>query len=439
MFCPFSEEQINRTTSVFDSLLTDADIPVAGYAFSVLKDGKIAYEHQNGFRRIDPENPANNLPMERDTKYRIASISKVFTAIAIMQLADHGLINIDGDISEYLGFKLRNPNYPNSIITARQLMSHISSIRDGSAYAIPVMTHIKECFIQDGSYYGNGEHFAAPEDGKDRGPGKYFLYSNLNFGILGTVIERLSGQRFDEYMREHVLLPMGINASYNVGDFNEEEIHNVAVLYKRIRDGEWDPRGEWCAQMDDYQDIVQPRDVISINNPDLGISNYEESIADYEIGTNGTIFSPQGGLRISAHELALMAEMLMNKGVATNGMRILSEEAVKQMETVVWFYDPAKDNCDMTNFTRSYGTGLVFISDRLGGDYLVEGLDGLTYCGHTGSAYGLVSACFFDPDKKQGFAYAFNGLGSRTDVYGNKRTIWHRIAMEAIYRNMLDV
>lgn len=432
----FAAPKINDFITEIDKLFTDPAIPICGYAVSIIKDGKISYEHQAGFRRMDLNDASKNLKMNRDTRYRIASISKVFTAIAVMQLFDQGKIDIDDDISNYLGFTLRNPNYPDEKITARQMLSHISSIRDGSAYSFPPGSHIKEAFVPSGKFYCNGEHFAAPENGKDRRPGKYYLYSNLNFGILGTVIERLSGQRFDKYMREHVLLPMGIQASYNVGDFDAEQINNVAVIYKRFGDGKWDPSKPWCAQMDDYKDEVQPRDVISINNPDLGTADYKENVSDYVIGTNGTIFSPQGGLRISAHELAMMAEMFLNGGVAANGTRILSEEAVRQMHEPVWYYEPALDNRDPADSTFSYGTGLAIISRRLGGDRVAEECVEDEYFGHTGSAYGLISACFYDPQKKVGFAYAINGLGSSNEVYVGKRSVWHDKFMAAIYNNL---
>jgi len=436
----FSQERIRGLLQEINPLLTDPVIPVSGYALSVIRNGKIAYEHQEGFRRIDREDPAKNLPMERDTRYRIASISKVFTAIAVMQMADRGKIDIDDDVSHYLGFPLRNPHYPDAVITARQMMSHISSVRDGSAYSIPPDVHIRECFLPGGRYYGDAEHFAAPEDGKDRGPGKYYLYSNLNFGILGTVIERMSGERFDRYMREHVLLPMGICASYNVGDFDREQIHNIAAIYKRFEDGVWAADKPWCAQMDDYRGEVQPHEIISINNPDLGTADYKEDVADYRIGTNGTIFSPQGGLRISVHELALAAEMFLNKGVAATGKRILSEKAVAEMETPVWYAQSELDNRDVTDSTRCYGTGLAIISTEFGGDRMVEDADDITFCGHTGSAYGLISACFFDPENKTGFAYAFNGLGASDEMYRGKysgRAIWHERMMGAIYNHLL--
>ena len=441
-----SMDRIQKFLSDINTLLSDPIIPVSGYALSVIRNGHIVYEHQEGFRRIDNEDPSKNLPMERDTRYRIASISKVFTAIAVMQLADQGKIDIDDDISNYLGFPLRNPYYPDIVITARQMMSHISSIRDGSVYSIPPDVHIKECFLPQGRYYKNAEHFASPEGGKERGPGKYYTYSNLNFGILGTVVEQLSGERFDRYMRDHVLLPMSIHASYNVGDFNANQIHNVATIYKRFGNGVWAVDKPWCAQIDDYRDEVQPHEVISINNPDLA-ADYKVDITGYKIGTNGTIFSPQGGLRISAHELALAIEMFLNNGVAITGKRILSKDAITQMEKPVWYYQPELDNRDVTDSSHCYGTGLEIISSQLGGGQLVVNAKDIVYYGHLGSAYGLISACYFDPIHKNGFAYAFNGLGASNEIDENRgvnrglyseRSVWHDRMMTAIYNNLLS-
>ena len=364
----------------------------------------------------------------------------MFTAIGIMRLFDQGLIDLDEDAGKYLAFPLRNPHYPDAIITPRMLLSHISSIRDGSAYSIPSKTHIKECFLPRGSFYCGGEHFAAPDGVHDMGPGGFYLYSNLNFGILGTIIELLSGQRFDHYMREQVLKPMGIGASFNLGDFDESGILDVSAIFKRFGDGVWDVSKPWCAQMDDYQGVVQPKNIISINNPDLGTANYEEDVTDYQVGTNGTIFSPQGGLRISAHELVLAAVMFLNGGVAENGNRILSEEAVRQMTAPVWWYAPGKNNKDMDDSAHAYGTGLNIISTEIGEDHVIAEADDITIYGHTGSAYGLISACYFDPVTRSGFAYAFNGTGADHDLHkGNycQRTIWHERMMTAIYRNFL--
>lgn len=418
-----------------DTLLTDPVTPVIGYAISVVQNGRISFEYANGFRRFSEADPAENLPMQVSTRYRIASISKMFVCLSIMQQVEAGRMSLDHDASEYLGFTLRNPFYPDRVITPRLLMSHYASIRDGSAYSIPADVPISECFLPDGRYYNDGEHFAAPENGKDRGPGKYYVYSNLNYGLLGTIVERLSGERFDRYARNHVLKPMGINASYNPGDFNKEEIHDLATIYKRTADGVWAVDKPWTPQVDDYHDQILDPNKVFISNPDLGTADIEEDVTHYRIGTNATIFSPQGGLRISAHELALFIEMMLAKGIASNGNRIISEESVKELLTPVWVYDPKLDNIDVTDCTRCYCAGINMISPKVGGDYVFKGREDIGMYGHTGSAYGLNSACYFDPVRGIGFSYAITGLGADETVYRGQWsnfTVWHERIMSAL-------
>lgn len=418
-----------------DEFLTDKEVPVIGYSATLIKDGKIVYERSGGYRRYDANDPSKCAPMDCNTRYRIASISKMFTCVAIMQQVELGRMSLDGDASEYLGFSLRNPYYPDTVITPRLLMAHYASIRDGSAYSIPKNVPISECFLPEGRYYGNAEHFAAPDGVHDMSPGGYYVYSNLNYGLLGTMVERLSGERFDRYMRKYVFEPLGAQASFNPGDFDQDQIDHLAAIYKRCKNGVWAADQPWAAQMDDYQGKLQDPDVVLISNPDLGLANYEEDVSDYQIGTNGTIFSPQGGARISAHELALFGMMLLNKGVAANGNRIISETSVEQLCTPVWIYDPALDNRDPTDSAHAYGAGISIISTELGGDHMVPNRDDITLFGHTGSAYGLVSACFVDPTRNVGFAYAFNGLGADEEVNRSvttRRTIWHERMMKII-------
>ncbi|MBR6013796.1 MAG: beta-lactamase family protein [Selenomonadaceae bacterium] len=76
-------------------------------------------------------NIEKNLPVTEQTKFRVASVSKMFTMFGIMKLVDEGKINLDEDVSKYLGFELKNPNFPDEKITVRMLASHTSTIRDG--------------------------------------------------------------------------------------------------------------------------------------------------------------------------------------------------------------------------------------------------------------------------------------------------------------------
>lgn len=239
-----------------------------------------------------------------------------------MRLVEQRIVDLDTDVSTYLGFRLRNPNYPDEPITLRMLLSHTSSIRDGSVYSIPPEDKIEELFLPDGKYYTGGEHFARSFDGIDCGPGRFFAYTNLNYGVIGTVFERISGLRFDRYMKENILEPMGLQASFNVGDFTAQQLHDLSPLYQSKNGNHWNASQPWTAQIDDYQDQVQPRDKVLITNPDLGGENVLADLSAYHIGDNGTLFSPQGGLRISMEELKALAELFLSDGMV-NGKQIL--------------------------------------------------------------------------------------------------------------------
>ena len=193
-----------------NEIISDPEHPLAAAAIGVVKDGQIAFADAVGSKTIDNDDPSKNVPADGDTKYRIASISKLATAIAVWQLIEAGKIDPDKDASEYLGFTLRNPSYPDTPITVRMMMSHTSSIRedgDDAMYNIPLGHDVSEFFTPGKEYYCSG--CWAPEG---QAPGEYFSYANINYGLLGTIIERVSGERFDNYMTAHIFEPMGLSA-----------------------------------------------------------------------------------------------------------------------------------------------------------------------------------------------------------------------------------
>ena len=167
---------------------------------------------------------ARNIPVTDSTLYRIASISKTVTATALMMLYEQGLFKLDEDISDILGFTVRNPYYSSIAITPRMLLSHTSGIQDGTGYGNFIMdtyfsrhpTSIARLLADTGSYY-------TCDLWQDHAPGTYFMYCNLNFGIIGTLIEKLSGQRFDVYCKQHILDSLGIKGSYNIQDIQKHQ------------------------------------------------------------------------------------------------------------------------------------------------------------------------------------------------------------------------
>ena len=121
MSIPVQEEKYLRIAKVFEDFLQDPVTPVLGFALTVIEDGKVTFKHAGGYREFDANDPAKCLPMNSETRFRIASVSKMFTCVGIMQQVDQGKMSLDGDASEYLGFELRNPNYPDVVITPRLL------------------------------------------------------------------------------------------------------------------------------------------------------------------------------------------------------------------------------------------------------------------------------------------------------------------------------
>ncbi len=103
-----NEETKQRLDDVMDGIVDrDDGRSLAGLAIEAISDGEVVYKYAGGRRVIDNDDPANDLPFETDTRVRIASVSKTFVAVGIMQLAEQGKIDLDADVSEYLGFELR--------------------------------------------------------------------------------------------------------------------------------------------------------------------------------------------------------------------------------------------------------------------------------------------------------------------------------------------
>lgn len=105
------------------------DDKVVGFSVAVVKNNKIVYTKSMGMQDIE-----KNLPLTDKAIFRIASISKSFSATSIMQLIEAGKLSLDDDFSDLVGFKVRNPKFPNRVITLRMIMSHTSSVNDSQGY-----------------------------------------------------------------------------------------------------------------------------------------------------------------------------------------------------------------------------------------------------------------------------------------------------------------
>ncbi|MBL7741074.1 MAG: beta-lactamase family protein [Chitinophagaceae bacterium] len=312
-----------------------------GLSVAVVKKGKIIYTNSFGLK-----NAETNAPLTDDCLFRIASISKSFSATSIMQLAEAKKLSLEDDISNLVGFKVRNPKYPETIITLRMVLSHRSSVNDRQGY-----------FTLDAINPDKNPDWAKCYN--DYEPGKGYQYCNLNFNMVGTVIERISGERFDQYVKHHVLDPLGLYGGYCVDSLDASRF---ATIYE-------------------YNDSLKQL----IPSPGAYAPRREE-IANYVMGYSTPIFSPTGGMKISATDLAKYMIMHMQEG-RYKGKRIMSKKSARQMQTP---------------FTGEEGYGLaISTTSKL--------IAGKTLKGHTGSAYGLYSAMFFHPEEKFGIVVITNG------------------------------
>ena len=371
-------------TARLQAIVDDPVYTLPGLVVLTMQGGEVTYTGNLGYRSIDSDDPQNNLPDDEYSMFRIASISKLVAAVGIMQQVEAGTIDLDEDVSTYLGFTLRNPFFPDDPITCRHLMSHTSSIRDGSTYSLPLDVPLSAAFFPPSDYY-TGARWESAHPTIDKSPGNYFTYANLNYGVLATVLERVTGELFATYMNDHVLDPMGIDGGYVPALFGQWEIENVGVLYRQ-EDGVWAP------QVDDYQGVVP--------EPPAGFDVYVP-------GSNATWQSPQGGLRISTWDLAKVMKMFIGGGTY-EGTRILEPETVELMFTPYWTYDPALDNGDTYyDLMMSYGLG-PHIMTNTAGDRILADWD-IYMSGHLGEAYGLWSGFMFDDETGDGFIYYVTG------------------------------
>lgn len=341
----------------------------------------VCEDHVTGSFNAGLRDYERNLPVNDSTEFRIASISKLVMTTAMMKLYDRRLFKLDDDVSRYLGFTLRNPNHPDIPITVRMLLSHTGSLNEGTGYeAFLTDTYnnvsnppdFSQLLVPGGKYYTEDMWRKEP-------PGEYFTYCNANFGLAGTLIEKISGQRFDEFLKENLFIPLGITGAYTVEGLSD--INNLAVIY-RNEDGQWTP------QTDNFKgELASPRD-----------------FSGYKTGTNAAVFSPQGGLRISASELARVMILHLNKGTY-NGKRLISKKSIRLMHSPQWKYDGK--NGDDVGQSRCWGLSVHILTNTPSGDIIFSDA---RMMGHTGDAYGLKSGFWFDPVSKSGFIYITNGL-----------------------------
>jgi CubicO group peptidase (beta-lactamase class C family) len=179
--------------------------PAVGFAAGVIRDGHLEFFHAHGLADI-----ASNTPVTEDTVFRVASITKTFTAIALMQLWEQGLVDLDAPANDYLrAFKLVPAKPGFRPATLRHLLTHTAGLSEmvhpshAVRYIFGESVKRGERTPSLGEYYRGGLRLAAE-------PGTRFRYTDHSFSTVGQIVEDVSGLPLHVYMRERIFDPLGM-------------------------------------------------------------------------------------------------------------------------------------------------------------------------------------------------------------------------------------
>lgn len=328
---------------------------VVGATCIVTKNNEIKEVVNYGYSNCE-----KGIEVSENVVFRIASVSKLLVATCIMQLVEKGKLDLDEDVSKYLGFKLRNPKYPDKVIDLKMIMTQTSSISDGQEAGInsdkdtgynslngnAIDVDIEDMLVPGGKYF-------VPETFNDYEPGTHFEYSNFGCGILACILERVEKKYFFDYFKENVADRLGIKASFQACDM---DVDNIACTYSSL--------GKLYRSNEKF---------------------FEYSVRRRELGNN--FVGAAGGLFISLADLNKIMNCYLN-----DGLNLLKKETMDRMLQLTWYGEKDGD------YTAK---GLQF--------QVLDWFEHRRLYGHFGCAYNVRSFLLFNPIQKLGMVCYING------------------------------
>jgi CubicO group peptidase (beta-lactamase class C family) len=318
---------------------------IPGASACIVKDGQIDWTGSYGLADI-----GNNIPVTDSTLFMLASISKTVTAIALMQLWEDSLFDLDADINDYLDFSVRNPFFPSIPITFRMLMTHTSSIRDcwstfstlrtwGGDSPIPLGDFMEDYLTPAGIYYDDACNFYQYPPGSDSGS----QYSNVGAALTAYLLEEISPyDSFAQYCNDNIFDPLGMDeTSWYLADL---DTNNIAIPY-------------------DWNGVNQ-----------IPLQHYSDP------------WFPSASLRTSASQLARHLIAFMQYGMIDT-VRLLDSTTVELMRTIQ--YPSLRPNQGLYWYWADFGLRRLL--------------------GHGGNYYGCETRMFFEPDENTGVIVLTNG------------------------------
>ena len=304
----------------------------------VAENGKVIYKKSFGMANLEWK-----IPNQPDTKFRIASITKQFTAALVLQLAQEGKIKLDGKITDYL------PDYRKDTggkVTIHQLLNHTSGIPDYSARP-NFSTEISRTRYAVADFV---KKFAS--DDLEFEPGSKYRYSNGGYSILGAIIEKVTAKSYETVLQERILQPLTMT--------NSGYAHNSSILEKQASSYEKTTAGYVNAQ---YIDISIPYAAGSMYSTveDLYLWDqalYEDKILSAE--SKRLMFTPGlvdygYGIRITDQPMGKSdqkTKVIWHGGAGVNGFASLISRAVEKRQTII-ILDNGSNALNLPKITNS--------------------------------------------------------------------------------------
>ncbi|HLF45185.1 MAG TPA: serine hydrolase domain-containing protein [Chitinophagaceae bacterium] len=249
---PARMEKIAQTFPVIDSLYKKHAVEnhFPGISFGIVIDGKLAYTGNYGYTDIEKK-----IPVTSTSLFRIASMSKSFTTMAILKLRDEGRLNLDDPAYFYIP-ELKNLKYPTADaphITIRHLMTHGAGLPEDNPWGDRQLADTDKDLME---FIGKQISFSNP-------PGIAFEYSNLGFALQGKIISKVSGMRYQDYIKKYILEPLEMQTTtYEYADVAPDKLAhgyrwlnekwNEEELLHDTPDGSWGAMGSMISSIDEF-------------------------------------------------------------------------------------------------------------------------------------------------------------------------------------------
>lgn len=315
---------------------------VRGCSVAIFEGESILYSHAYG---VAAQRGDTVFPASPDTKYRIASISKMLSGVLVMSLVEQGALHLEDDLSALIHPNLVNPFCADTPPQLRHLLTHTSGIYDSDVYRQA---------IAEGPPFPSLTSLLEEENAflKSR-PGAGYNYSNFAMGLTAAAVEQATGERFHDYANRVLFAPMEIDGGY-LTDFVADK--STIAAFADVDPAAW--------------------------------GNMHSAYSAFPLGQNYLL--AQGEVYISANDLAKILMVLAGDG-SWNGTRFLEPETVEAINTPQYSLPAAE-------ITRGFGIQIVD-----------GAIDGVSLRGHQGNAYGAISCAFYDPDTARGVVFLTNG------------------------------